>query len=279
MQHRIFSLGSGLCLGLMVGGAQAALKPEVVANKNVVYDTNLNITLTADANLLGTLEAQAIASTGSDSQLISTIINDSHGYIYDTPNDIDNGYYALSPNDFDFGSSNGGGKTDWWGANAFINYLNAIDYAGSSRWRLPATPDSSSSLGYYRTGSELGGLYYNSLGIGGAYDAHGNSLANYGIYGNGTGGGQADALGPFDNVQSFAYWSGTQALSLTSDFSWYLNTYGGLQQATSKDSEFYVWALCDGNISIPVPEPSEAAMLLSGLALFGARLRRQRGLS
>jgi len=125
--------------------AEADLLPETVNGINVVYDTVTNVTWTADANLLGTLENQAIAQTGSDVTLLNTIISDSNGVINDLPNNLDSpnqnsGIYNLSLSDF---SSND--LVDWWGAQAFINYLNNISYGGVSDWSLPIALDTGES--------------------------------------------------------------------------------------------------------------------------------------
>ena len=77
--------------------------------------------------------------------------------IHDIPNGYDNsgsGIYKLS-SAIDFGS---GGRVDWWGAQAYVSFLNSIDYAGSSQWVVPTTPDSESSYGYMITG-QLGQLF------------------------------------------------------------------------------------------------------------------------
>jgi hypothetical protein len=102
-----------------------------------VYDTALNITWTQNSKLLGALESSQGYNT-----IVSAVIA-ADPVIYDTPNwyfsnngvgpyVYDNGTYNLSVSDFIIG-----GQVDWWGAQAFMAYLNAIDYDGSKQWRLP----------------------------------------------------------------------------------------------------------------------------------------------
>lgn len=77
--------------------------------------------------------------------LINSIISASGGVIHDTPNPYDpSGTYTLSSNDFN--TTNG--TMTWWGAMAWVNYLNARNYGGSTQWALPTIVDNSSSSGF-----------------------------------------------------------------------------------------------------------------------------------
>ncbi len=107
-----------LCTGLMLGVAPASHAGLAAVGSNLVNDNVLNVTWTADANLLGTLEA-------GDAGLTAAIISDV-GSITDSL-----GIHTLSS--ADFGSN---GQTDWWGSLAFISYLNDTSYLGYHTWQL-----------------------------------------------------------------------------------------------------------------------------------------------
>jgi len=99
-----------------------------------VYDTAAKITWTADANLLGTMEANAIAQYGNDNSLINT---------------ISNGNISA-----EFG---GNGTANVYGAFAFVTYLNDIVYGNSNKWSLPTNTqgfDSHSSSFFINVQSE-----------------------------------------------------------------------------------------------------------------------------
>jgi len=258
-------LATSLVLSLTSLNAQAGLSAYVSDKQNVVYDNVTNITWTADANLLATLEN----TQGYNTVVQAIIANDP--YIHETPNFFDNagpGVYKLSSTDF-----NAGGKVDWWGAQAFISYLNSLNngagYAGSNHWALPSTPNSDASFGYNLSNSQLGELYYNEL-HGLAYVGH---PTDYGIlhdasYAN------SGSTGPFVNAESFYYWSGTEYAPA---FSFYFSTYHGDQNYHLKQYMYDVWAVSPGQISA-VPELSEFGMLISGLlALLGLKRRGMLG--
>jgi hypothetical protein len=145
-----------------------------------------------------------------------------------------------------------------WTANANINGLmtwtQAVSWAdnlvlgGYSDWRLPTTIPA--TYGYNQTGSELGELFYNELG-----GVAGSSItithnANYNL---------------FTNVQSYAYWSGAE-YSPGSGNAWLFVTLNGYQSPSTKDYQYYAWAVRPGDVSaVPVP----AAFWLFGSGLMG----------
>jgi len=271
--QRQFLHGTMLVVSLSFSAAaQAQLTPQSIDGANVVYDAAIQSSWTADANLLGTLEANAIAQNGSDASLIQTIINASTGgSINDTPNYLDGSYnnydgalglpysgqYVLSA--ADFGS---GGLVDWWGANAFVNYLNATDYAGSNQWSLPSAGNIPQA-GYNATNSQLGELFYNELGgVAGTSLAAVNN-ANYSL---------------FSNVQN-GYWSGTENASNPTN-SWYFFTNYGSQGISNKTVEFYAWAVSNDNVSnynvAAVPLPGAVWLFGSVLVSFGMSSKRNK---
>ncbi|HMD74264.1 MAG TPA: hypothetical protein VKG05_10420, partial [Steroidobacteraceae bacterium] len=141
----------------------------------LVNDSTDNLTWVADADLFATMAA----ASGNPANFVQTIINNSGGIIHDTPNADDypapnSGSYALSTSDFTPTTTrlNNAGAMTWFGAMAWVNYLNVTKYQGYSEWRLPTTIDASSSTGNPSggagnppvTSSELAELFYGQLG-------------------------------------------------------------------------------------------------------------------
>jgi hypothetical protein len=196
---------------------------ELISKSGGVYDTSLNIIWSQDANLLATLEGSTVASYNS---LVTTIIAANKGIIADSPNyfDGDKPFHVLSTSDFGTG-----GAVDYWGAIAFVRYLNLIRYGGSNEWTLPFLPNDS-SLGYDQIDNAFGELFYTELG---------------GVAGN------AIPAGPFINVQSM-YWFGHE-YALNSNYAWFFSNSYGYQFFTHKDYQLFVWPIRPGknaNVSV-----------------------------
>ena len=236
----------GLAMGFVISGSTHAA---LVDNGNgLIYDTVTNVTWTQDANLLGTMEAR-------NHNLISEIIAANNGIIHDSPNSDDpTGAYVLFPanGSGEFGSAAGSsdfgsnGETDWWGAQAFANYLNSIDYKGSTQWHIPITPQPQIA-GYDVTQSDLGELFYNELN-----GVSGRSLLTT----------HNDNYNLFNNIQQSYYWSGEYTGYLSSGMFFDMNL--GYQSALDKRSQVFTWVVASGNvISTPIP---------SSIWLFGATI-------
>lgn len=237
--------------------AHATLTNYTANGQEVVYSSVSDVTWTKDGNLLGTLYA---------SQGFNTVVNAiiaASPTISNTPNRYSpSGIYTLSSNDF-----SSSGTTTWFGAMAFINYLNSTKYAGSNQWRLPLavtqnnednTPSNGSAAG-----NELSEMYYQELGSKGYYDANGNVQPDYGIKNTAT----------FDNEQSSDYWFGTEYVKTGYDA---LSFGSGYQNDMFKTHQAYAWAVSPGQIAA-VPEPESVAMLLAGIGLLGGVMRRRHG--
>ncbi|MFQ6332928.1 PEP-CTERM sorting domain-containing protein [Methylophilus sp. 3sh_L] len=265
---------AGLML-LAATQAHAKLTSYTANGTDLVYSSVSDVTWTKDANLLGSM----FASQGFDT-VVNAIIAASPT-ISNTPNFYSpTGTYIISASDF---SSNG--STSWFGAIAYINYLNSISYAGGNQWHLPTIIDrgtpgcdffaySGTDCGYNSAtngtakGDELAELYYQELGSLASKDIYGDNQPDYGI---------KDPNNTFVNEQSSLYWSGTESAP-NADGAWGFGTNYGYQSPSVKNdsftnSLFYAWAVSPGQIAA-VPEPESVAMLLAGIGLLGGVMRR-----
>ena len=255
---------AGLLFSLSIFTAEASLTPYTSAGNSLVYDNVTNISWTGDANLLSTMAA-------ANPNLINTIIS-TVGSINDTPNDYDtpawSGHHTLTPGG-DFGPTladpQGFGLVDWFGAQAFVSYLNSINYAGSKQWTLP-TVSASSPTGYNHSG-QLGELYYSELH---RLDYPGTNYLDYGILADG-GYKTSGAASPFTNAQTYMYWLGTEA-EFDASYAWHFDASYGGQYNALKYVQFYVWAVTPGEVVAPLPG---SAWLFGGgvLAMLGLKRR------
>lgn len=104
--------------------------------------------------------------------------------------------------------------------------------------------------------------------------------AGWGLFGNGTTGGQAD-VGLVHNIQSAFYWSSAE-FPFLANWAWVFSNGDGYQGYMAESTgTTYAWAVRDGDVaSVPsgaVPEPATLALAFAGLGLAGLA-RRRRGL-
>ncbi|QSA97664.1 DUF1566 domain-containing protein [Methylococcus sp. EFPC2] len=240
---------AGLALTFTLAFSDAPSAALVDVGDGLIHDTDLNVTWAQDANLFKTLAT----ASGNAAIFVTTVINSVGGVIHDTPNSLDtpahSGAYTLTAGDFNAAT----GQLSWWGAQAWVGYLNSISYGGETGWRLPITPIEIS--GYEMTDSELGHLFYTELGGLANTPITTKHNSNYDLFSNVP-----------DSV--YWYWSGTE---FTADprHAWSFYTYFGTQFDQYKDNQFFAWPVR----AVPVP----AAAWLMGSALLGlVGLRRRR---
>lgn len=216
----------------------------------------------------------------------SMLIDRGNGLIYDTVLDItwmqDANYAITSGYDDD-------GYMTWDDAMA---WASGLTYADHSDWRLPtAGPVNGVShnwdfsyigeadRGYNisapgtvnagSTANEMAYMYYNNLGNQGYYGVDGSG-PHYGLSLN---------TGPFINLAGWWYWTDTE-YGLDSESALYFDfgmfDGGQFAQGKDEDHDFYAWAVHDGDIGAPVPEP--ATFFLIGVGLMGTAVTTKKRL-
>ncbi|QDC43506.1 PEP-CTERM sorting domain-containing protein [Methylophilus medardicus] len=254
--------------------ANAALISYTSGGKDLVYSSISDVTWTKDANLLGSM----IAVNGYDA-VVNAIIHVTPT-VASLPNyDAPTGLYTLSQSDFV------DGYVSWYGAVAFANYLNSIQYGGSNRWQLPSalipdnsgcTTDNSSTACVYDAiyqgngvapGNELAELYFHELG------GRSRRIVNGGLD-LGTGMPQTII---FDNENDNPAFATSTEVTSNGNTNYYFDTRNGLQLSYLKGGAdlYYAWAITPGLISA-VPEPESLGILMAGLGLIGLIQRRRR---
>lgn len=203
---------------------QAQLIP--VNGGALVNDPSDKLTWLRDANFFVTQAAES----GDPAGFVRAIIGAAGGVIYDTPNSLDtpanSGRHTLSTSDF---YHNGviDGHLTWFGAKAWVDYLNVTDYEGYSDWRLPTTVDNIADVGYPNgvahdpavTSSELAELFYGQMGQAAAQSIQATHNSAYTL---------------FSHIGA-SYWSDTQ-VALGSSSAWEFMDSNGRQFTTSKAS-------------------------------------------
>lgn len=233
-----------------------------------MYSSVSDVTWTKDANLLGTWIASSSDADGNGTVDIIDAIIAASPTISNMPNEYTpSGTYTVTASDFEINGING--RTTWFGAMAYVNYLNSISYGDSNQWYLPTVANTfygvNSPTNGTAKGDELVELFYSEL----------NGTAYYAI----------PETSNFDNEQYGNYWSGTEAYGpdiLDPSDAWALYTggySGGYQEYLFKGGQEFAWAVTAGNLSASsvsaVPAPAAAWLLATGLPLVAGVARRR----
>ncbi len=192
-----WTMALALLAGPMV--ANAALSS---VDGGLVYDSTNNITWVSDGNLFYD-QAQA---SGNGAAFVDAIISNSGGSVT-----WSGGTYTLSAST-DFNLSTG--EMTYWGAQAWVKYLDATNYGGSSQWALPTTVDTaaSQSTNPAPSTSQMAELFYGYGQLGGVDNPSCEGSVCPGPNFLSTLNG---SYALFHNIETsganHAYWSGTEA--------------------------------------------------------------------
>jgi len=196
------------------------------------------------------------------------------------PRDIDGGgvvdaYYDTAQDITWFADWSVSGKLTWDQAVAWAASLNVHGVGG---WRLPHVVDTGNpgcdfsvaggtDCGYNvdTETSELARMWYVTLGNL-AFCARDNSICD--LQGPGQSGWGLTNTGPFRNMQSGSYWSGTEYSPDKSE-AWSFATDDGGQDSEAKTSSFYAVAVHAGDVA-PAPVAYNVIDLGPGVIALGA---------
>lgn len=196
------------------------------------------------------------------------------GLIYDDVLNItwlQDANYSKS-NSFGTSGINSDGSMSWNTAQVWIGAMNSARHLGYSEWRLPKSliddPNCTTGLGGLSgydmncSGSELGYLYYKTLGRQGPYD-------QWGILHSGT---ENNNSGPFLNLYPVSYWTSTEWPN-SEDTVYRFDFLAGGRDETWKEFSFpRAWAVLDGDVTqaSAIPTPPVFILMLTALGLLGA---------
>ena len=194
-------------------------------------------------------------------------------------------YYDTTLNITWLADANAAGSVMTW--SAANSWANTLSVNGNSGWRLPTMTDvgndgcnfSSSGgtdCGYnVQTGtSEMAHMFYVTLGDKSSCPPGNASCISAGVPQPGWG---LTNTGPFANLQGYFYWINLADATRSGSHAWDFSFFSGNQGANDQGgSNFYAWAVHDGDVVAPVPLPAAAWLFGSGLlGLFGVTRKRR----
>ena len=271
MSTNLFKIQSlTIIILLSAGECKAALYDR---GNGLIFSDLTNTTWTQDANLFATQAlsnahlVQDILTANFDNGLNASIV-------HDTPNGYDtvanSGTYSLSTSDFDTST----GTMNWWGAKAWITYLNSTNYKGTNQWRLPTESPNKELVQLFNTELKNPTYYLpapNSSTINpdwtdkapAVFQDAANNYAN----------------NQFNNINTIKdkdiYWYSTEN-SLTALTAWNYRAGTGYEVSTSKSTQFYAWAVHNGDIGLTaVPIPAVSGLFSVGLGLLALGRKRR----
>jgi hypothetical protein len=156
--------------------------------------------------------------------------------------------------------------------NGLNNWLTQVDWAGDlelgdfTDWRLPTTtqPDASCSTQF---DDPVGGFPLQGFG-GGCTGSEMGHIFNVDNVSSGS-------PGPFDNLSSYIYQSGTE-YAPNNGLVWNFTPNAGSQTTGNKLDAFHAWAVHDGNPgNAVVPVPAAVWLFGSALGLLAWMRRRK----
>ena len=217
------AISKGLLILALASGpitANAALSAVTAAKDSspLVYDSLNNATWPANTNLFG---SQYSAATVQAIEHAAVGLPSLKGYTL---------------TDADFNST---GTMTWYGALAWVSYLNVINYGGSSHWSLPKSITGQDIAGYpdgigtdpSPSTSQMATLFYLELG----------QVAGISITTTNNGAGGYDLFTNMQGAGYSIYWGRTPDTYVGApDYPWSFNTDGGTQYGTS--AGFLFWA-------------------------------------
>lgn len=203
----------------------------------------------------------------------ASLIDRGNGLIYDTDLNITWLQDVSLTSTLGLGANNG--RMNF---NSAMNFVNELEFAGFTEWRLPTTPIFDSSCnenyiseldhGYNCTGSEFGHLYYEELGNFGAEDENGSAQSGFGMINTGL-------FTNFpDGVDS--YWTSTYYPDSENNMAFFFDIHNGQTGWGGLSNQYHILAVHDGDIGASVvPVPAAAWLFGSGLISLVGFARRK----